>query len=279
MPTVRSVLRETSQRLMSVSETPQFEAELLLTHVAGWNKAQLLMRLEEHFDAGTLEPLVKRRLAHEPSPYILGSWEFYSLEFIVRPPLLVPRPETEHLVEIALPCIADRVGRVLDLCTGTGCVALALARNSQPAVVWATDINETAIQVAAENAVRHDVDLKLAQGDLYDALPADASPFDVIVSNPPYVEEGEWEGLSSDIRDYEDPDALLAGADGLTCIRRIVEDAPSWLASGGLLALEIGESQRRSVSNLLTARGFESVTVTRDLAGHDRIVHGRWKRV
>ncbi len=276
MPSVRAVLKIVTQRLAGITETPRFEAELLLAHVTGWSKVQLLTRMDESVDGEALEPLVLRRLACEPIAYILGTWEFFSLELAIEAPLLVPRPETEHLVEVALSHIPSAGGRVLDLCTGTGCVALALAHNAKAATIWATDVSDVAVRVASKNARQHKLPIQIAQGDLFGALPPGTGPFDVIVSNPPYVEEGEWDTLSADIREYEDPGALLSGEDGLNCIRSIVDEAPKWLLPEGLLALEIGEGQGAAVLALLDARGFVDTAIVKDLADHDRIAHGRW---
>lgn len=279
MSSARVVLESVTQRLAGVTETPRFEAELLLTHALGWTRTQLFTRMRDplpELDSDRLESLLRRRIAHEPMAYILGAWEFFSLEVAVEAPLLVPRPETEHLVEAALAHLPSAGGRVLDLCTGTGCVALAIAANAQPDQVWASDLNPVAVRVATENARRHDKNIRVVQGDLFNALPDDSGPFDVIVSNPPYVEKSAWDGLAPDIRNYEDPGALLSGEDGLDCIRRIVGEAPRWLVSGGLLALEMGEGQGTAVLALLDASGFDAIGLTNDLAGHNRIAHGIW---
>lgn len=275
MATVREVLAETARRLAAVTETPELEAALLAGHAWGWDRTRLIMNASNPADITTLEPLVRRRLAHEPVAYILGTWEFFSLELDVVPPLLVPRPETEHLVEVALDFLGDSPGRVLDLCTGTGCVILSIAKNARGGAWWATDLNPAAVKTARANAARHGVALSLVQGDLFTPVPRDAGPFDAIVSNPPYVADGEWEGLAPDIRRYEDPLALLSGGDGLDCIRRIVAGAPAWLVPGGLLALEMGESQGEAVRGLFESAGYEDIRITKDLAGHDRIASGR----
>lgn len=274
MSAVRATLNAVAERLAGVSETPDFEAELLLLHTTGWSRAQLLGRMDAEVDGERLEPLIARRLAHEPIAYILGAWEFYSLEVAVEAPLLVPRPETEHLVEIALSHMGSAPCRVLDVCTGTGCVALAIVHQAPTATVLATDIHPVAVRVAAANARRHERELPVFQGDLFAALPADTPSFHVIVSNPPYVETTTWDDLAPDIRNYEDPGALLSGTDGLDCIRRIITEAPDWLLPGGLLALEMGESQGAAVLALLEARGFVDCAMVKDLAGHDRIAHG-----
>ena len=275
MATVREVLAETARRLADVTESPELEAGLLASHAWGWNRTRLIMNAAQEADPALLEPLILRRLNHEPIAYILGTWEFFSLEFDVVPPLLVPRPETEHLVEIALEHLGDAPGRVLDLCTGTGCVILSIAKNARGGEWWASDINPLSVQIARSNAARHGVALNLVEGDLFTPVPTDAGPFDVIVSNPPYVENGAWEGLAPDIRNYEDPLALLSGNDGLDCIRRIVNEAPNWLVPGGLLALEMGETQGPALRALLEGAGYEDIKIAKDLAGHDRIASGR----
>lgn len=275
MATVREVLAETARRLADVTECPELEAGLLASHAWGWNRTRLILNAAEEADPTPLEPLILRRLGHEPIAYILGTWEFFSLEFEVVPPLLVPRPETEHLVEIALDHLGTAQGRVLDLCTGTGCVILSIAKNARGGEWWATDLNPLAVQTARTNAARHGVVLNLVEGDLFAPVPAHAGPFDVIVSNPPYVEDAAWEGLAPDIRNFEDPMALLSGDDGLDCIRRIVNEAPNWLVPGGLLALEMGETQGPALRALFEVGGYEDIKITEDLAGHDRIASGR----
>lgn len=275
MATVREVLAETARRLAAVTETPDLEAALLAGHAWGWDRTRLIMNATDVADTARLEPLVLRRLAHEPVAYILGNWEFFSLEFDVSPPLLVPRPETEHLVEVALDFLGESEGRVLDLCTGTGCIILSIAKNTRGGEWWATDLNPLAVNTARANAARHGIALNLVEGDLFAPLPADAGPFDMIVSNPPYVQDDEWEGLAPDIRNYEDPRALLSGSDGLDCIRRIVAQAQDWLVPGGLLALEMGEAQGPALRTLLQAAGYEDIRITKDLAGHNRIASGR----
>jgi len=275
MATVREVLAETARRLADVTESPELEAGLLAGHAWGWNRTRLIMNAAQEVDEAPLAPLILRRLNHEPIAYILGTWEFFSLEFDVVPPLLVPRPETEHLVELALDHLGDAEGRVLDLCTGTGCVILSIAKNARGGEWWATDLNPLAVETARANAASHGIVLNLVEGDLFAPVPKDAGPFDVIVSNPPYVENGAWEGLAPDIRNYEDPLALLSGVDGLDCIRRIVNEAQDWLVPGGLLALEMGEIQGPALRALLENAGYEDIKITKDLAGHDRIASGR----
>ncbi len=278
IPTVAQRLAEAAQCLRPVTDTPRLDAEILLAHAAGMPRSALLARLHEALPAPGFEKLLERRLQYEPIAYIVGTWEFFSLEFIVRPPILTPRPETEHLVEMALEYLRGRGAaagppRVLDLGTGAGCVAIATARNL-PCDMTATDINPDAVALARENAAKHGVFIQACTGDLFDALPPAAPPFDCIVSNPPYVEEDAWPGLSPVIRLHEDPVALLAGADGLAVIRRIIARAPAHLRPGGLLALEIGEKHFHRVARLMHDAGFRDIVCRPDLAGIPRIIGG-----
>ncbi len=272
-----ALLRAAAGRLDAVTETPRLDAELLLAHALGISRARLLSMLREPAEASGFEELLARRLDHEPLAYIFGEWEFFSLAFTTRAPMLVPRPETEHLVEVALEFLGGEAGgeaRLLDVCTGSGCVAVAIAKNALDRQVTATDIGADAVALAKENVARHGLEIDVRQGDLFAALPEDiAKPFDAIVANPPYVEDGEWDTLSPVIRKHEDPNALLAGADGLAFIRRIIAEAPSHLRPGGLLAMEVGETQAETVLALLAEAGFRDGGFRRDLAGIPRVVH------
>ena len=315
MPTLAQRLSDAARALASVSETPRLDAEILLAHALEIPRAHLLARLRETAEVPGFDAFVERRLAYEPMAYILGVWEFFSLEFAVRPPVLVPRPETEGLVETALEHIerfhaaatqglSSRVReqglslsccggptnpdpalpiRVLDLGTGSGCIAIAIARNVPHCEVTATDVSAAALELARENAARLGAAITFRQGDLFAALDRDcpresasrdcpcSAPFDVIVSNPPYVEEEDWPRLSPVIRVHEDPRALLAGPDGLAFLSRIIAEAPRYLRPGGLLALEMGEKHWPAVRALLLERGFSDITCRNDLAGIPRI--------
>jgi release factor glutamine methyltransferase len=272
-------LRRAAKALASVSDSPLLDAELLLAHALGESRAALLAARSQPCDESPFDELLQRRLNHEPVAYILGEWEFFGQPLKIRAPMLVPRPETEHLVEVALDHLKGReeaAVRVLDLCTGSGCVALALASQLPQAEITAVDILPAAVALAAENLARHGMRVQVLQGDLFAALPEGEASFDIIVSNPPYVPAGEWDSLARDIRDYEAPNALLSGADGLDCIRRIVAEAPRWLTPGGLLALEMAEHHGEALRDVLQSRGYSKVTITKDLAGHDRIASGVW---
>lgn len=272
--TIGERLRDATTALAEVTDTPRLDAEILLAHALGFSRAKLLAELREPYPECEFETLLDRRLNYEPIAYILGEWEFFSLTFACRAPILVPRPETEHLVETALE-YAKRspVKRILDLCTGTGCVAIALARTLPNARVWAVDLNPDAVQLAAENAARNGVTVEVIHGDCFQPLTTHEH-FDIIVANPPYVAEGEWAHLPEVIQRHEDPLALLSGVDGLDLVRRIARESPTRLRPGGLLAMEIGDEQGDEAASILRAHGFTHVQIAKDLAGHDRIVSG-----
>ncbi len=276
MPAVAEWIRGAERRLAGVTQTPRLDAELILSHEMGCSRTALLARLRELApESAELEELLARRARGEPLAYLFGTWEFFSLEFEVQPPALVPRPETEHLVEAVLSHIGDRPAQILDLCTGTGCVAVAIAMNAPNARVVAADIEPRYAALAARNAQRHGAGdrVECRTGDLFD-LVKHGETFDAICANPPYVEAGAWTSLSRTIRDFEDPRALLAGSDGLDTVRRIIRDAWKYLRPGGLLALEIGHGQADATSRLMRESGYASVEFTRDLAGIERIALG-----
>ena len=216
---------------------------------------------------------VERRRNGEPVAYIIGEREFYSLAIKVTPAVLIPRPETELLVEAALELIgADAPARVLDLATGSGCVAVAIGKHRARAQVTATDISRDALAVGRGNAEAHGVDIEFIECDWFAAL--SGRRFDLIVANPPYIAEGDPHLGSGDLR-FEPRQALIAGPDGLTCINSIVARANEHLDSGGWLLFEHGFDQAARCRNLLQRAGFEQVTSKRDLAGIERISGGQ----
>ena len=279
--TIRSVLVWTTGHFEKKGiDSPRLTAEVLLAHVLGCDRVRLFMDLDRPLAKEELQQfraLIERRLQGEPSQYLTGKREFYGRTFSVDPRVLIPRPETELLVEAALREVPkDAPARLLDVCTGSGCIAITLAAERPQAQVWATDLSPDALAIARGNAERLGVleRVTFLQGDLLAPLPSDASPFDVIVSNPPYIATGAIAGLSAEVR-KEPRLALDGGADGLDLVRGIVAKARAFLRPGGQLALEIGEEQGAAVKGLLEASGFEDVRVEKDLARLDRLVLGR----
>lgn len=273
----------TPAALLRGSRLPPLEARILLTHVLGWRPTQLITRSDDALDAahvGQFRALEARRVAGEPVAQLVGAREFFGLDFEVTRDVLIPRPETELLVETALAAM-DGVSRprVLDLGTGTGAIAVAIASTRPDAQVWALDRSTEALAVATRNAVRL-LDAKrpggavsLSQSDWYDSLDP-ALRFDVIVSNPPYIADGDPHLSKGDLR-FEPRGALTDEADGLSAIRKIVAGAPARLAANGVLWIEHGYDQAEAVRELLTAQGFAQVRSERDLAGIERISGGR----
>jgi release factor glutamine methyltransferase len=274
MATIAERLSQAATKLASVTETPRLDAEILMAHALGVSRAVLLSRLQDPFPTNnSFETLVEGRLCYEPLAYILGEWEFFSLNFFVEAPLLVPRPETEHVVESVLKYIGNRRATVLEIGTGTGCIAVNIAYAAKNASVIATDIDPHALSVAQRNAKRHRVSGRVTfrQGDLFAALEPGEGPFDVVCSNPPYIEETAWPHLDPVIRLHEDPRALLGGKDGLDVIRKLTAEASAWLAPGGLLAFEIGMGQYETVRALLQHHHYEHIRFVHDLAGIERV--------
>lgn len=261
-------------------ESPRLDAELIVGHALGITRMQIIMdatRPLDEAELAKLRALVKRRRNHEPIAYLRGEREFYGHSFRVDKRVLVPRPETELLVDVALARTShlSLSMRALDLCTGSGCVAIVLARKRPTSKVTAVDLSGDALAVARENAARLGAyNLAFRQGDLFEGVPEGAR-FDVVTANPPYIPAGDLPGLMPDVRDFEPKLALDGGPDGLDLVRRIVEGAPARLAPGGVLAMEIGMGQAEDVVALLERRGFVDVRADRDLAQIPRVVSGR----
>jgi release factor glutamine methyltransferase len=259
-------------------DNPRLDAELLLARALGCER----IRLYTHFDQPLSDDertryreLVKRRAAYEPVAYILGEREFFARTFLVSKAVLIPRPETEHLVEEALGW-AERTGRtaprVLDVGTGSGCLAVSLACEWPDAQVVAVDISEDALAVARANAEKHGVAgrVELRRGDLFATVGGER--FDVVVSNPPYVETAARARLMPDVRDWEPAVALFAGSDGLEVVRRLCAEVVGHLEPGGLFACEFGHTHREAVSAMLD--GVPELSQRRDIVDLQRHVRG-----
>lgn len=278
--TVKRILDWTTEHLKKHgSESARLDAEILLAHARGCKRIELYTRYDEPLSEkqrAMMRDLVRRRANAEPVAYLVGYKEFFSLPFKVTPDVLIPRPETETLVleaaEIAKSSPAERLS-LLDLCTGSGCIAVAAAKATPKFDVTATDLSEAALAIARHNADANGVGVRVSflQGDLFAALPAEAT-FDLIVSNPPYVADAEYESLSPDIRLHEPSSALLAGPDGMQILHRISIDAPSRLTAGGHLLVELDPAQANPFADLLRA-SFRDVRIVKDLSGRARVVH------
>ena len=283
LPTVQDVLRRGAEFLCGVGvESARFDAELLLCHVLGWSREKLWLNQKESLEATQrelFEQVLRRRARKEPVAYITGIREFWSLDFLVSPVVLVPRPETELLVEIALRLVesvdvADSKLRILDLGTGSGAIAVSLARESENVEVWATDISPGALEVAEANAVRHGMieRIRFCEGDLFEPVTEFEDAFDMVVSNPPYVKREEMKDLPPDVRDWEPRLALDGGPDGLDFYRRMVEEGHAFLREGGSMLLEIAADMGNEVSELFGKVGrYSQVDIYQDYAGRNRV--------
>jgi release factor glutamine methyltransferase len=249
-------------------EEPRLDAELLLAAAMGWERARIVAEPEAGIPPSAARgfgEMVRRRLRREPVAYILGRRGFRHLELAVDPRVLIPRPETELLVELALEL---QPRRLLDVGTGSGAIALAVAAELPECEVWATDTSAAALEVARANAER----LGLARVEFLGGTPPpEVGELDLIVANLPYVSESEWGGLEPEVREWEPREALLAGADGLDALRGAIAE----LAAAPAVGLEVGAGQAAAVGGLLAGVGFASIEIRRDLAGIERVVVGR----
>lgn len=281
----RSLLAEAELVLAEVSENPAVDARRIVERASGNEGAQFLLGLEEpvtergmHF----FDLMVERRRTGEPLQYVLGCWGFRELDLLVDRRVLIPRPETETVVEFALAELdalrssaADRRLLVVDLGTGSGAIGLSVAAERERVEVWLTDASDDALAVARANLAglgRAGTRVTIAAaGEWFAALPTELmGTIDLIISNPPYVADGD--DLPAVVRDWEPASALFAGSDGLDDLRRIVAEAPRWLAPGGVLVVELAPTQALQFAELGRRAGFASLDIVADLAGRDRAV-------
>ena len=265
-------------------DSPRLTAEMLLSFVLDMKRIELYMHFDKAVEKQPLDKLrslVKRCVANEPVQYLVGSCEFYSMSFFVSPDCLIPRPETELLVERAVEFLRTRTALgsqyVCDLCTGSGCIASAIAKNYPNCKVIATDICDKALAVAAKNVAKYNLAerIVLLRGDLFEPLISqlDVKQFDLLVCNPPYVSRGEYENLDAKVRNYEPALALDGGADGLDIYRKIISQVAEHLKPTGALMLEIGYLQGDAVKKLIEdTNAFGSIKVEKDFNNNDRIV-------
>ena len=271
-------MKHTIDHLLRHSGLPRLEARMLLQAVSGYDHAALLMHGNECLSenqAAQWQQLLARRLAGEPMAYILGKREFYGRLFATTPATLIPRPETEHLVEAVLARIPPG-GKVWDLGTGSGAVAVTLACERPDAAVFASDISKDALAVAGRNAATLGANVRFACGSWYQAFaPEQTGLLDIIVSNPPYIEADDPHLAQGDLR-FEPAGALTDFADGLSAIRVLAAGARERLQANGWLLMEHGWNQGEAVRKILLDNGFAEVATEQDLAGLDRLSMGRW---
>ncbi len=262
-------------------ENPRLQAELLIAASMHMRREELFIHFHDQVkqeERERLERLIRRRAHGEPLQYILGHQEFWSIDLKVTPRVLIPRPETEHLVEEALSILTkisfQQTPSVLELGTGSGAIAIALATELPSLFLIATDLSGDALRVARENAQAAGVSdrVRFVQGDWMEPfLPAEV--FDLILSNPPYLSEADIQGLSKEVREYEPILALKGGEDGLEYYRRLIPQVPSYLKWGGWFLVEVGGTQASHVSQMIEASGqFQKVECAKDLSGIDRVV-------
>ncbi len=261
-------------------ESARLRSEMLLSHILGVQRIMLYINSPVAADKlAFFKELVREAANHKPVEYIIGHTTFYSMTINVNADTLIPRPETEDVVQHAIDALRGRSAdcrRVLDLCTGSGCIAAAIAKNVPDCSVVATDISVGAMAVAAGNFKLCKVDERviLLEGNMFEPLAGlEDGIFDLIVSNPPYIAAAEYEQLDKNVRDYEPATALLAGVDGLDFYRRIAAAGAEHLKADGVLVLEIGYQQGDAVTGLLNGVGkFADVKVHKDLTGNDRVI-------
>lgn len=259
---------------------PRASAEVLLAHVLSEDRLYLYLNYDRPMDArelSTFRAFIKRRLAGEPSQYITGSQEFWSLPLRVNPTVLIPRPETEVLVQAALDFVGSTHANItiMDLGTGSGAIAIALARELPTARIVATDVSMNALHLARENARLNQVDGKISfvRADLLAAISVGSQKFNLVVTNPPYVSHAEYSELPREIRDYEPRHALDGGDDGLTTIKHIIWEAHKVLPRAGGLLMEMGAGQAESVSKLVQdSQHYQNHHIIQDYSGIDRVL-------
>ncbi len=277
MKTVRELLQLTIEFLLKKNiATPRLDAELLLSHALSMNRVSLYCSFDRpvsETETSVFRDMIRRRLAYEPVAYILGKKEFYGIEFRVNPSVLIPRPDTETLVEAALNWLkANKGAKVFDIGTGSGAIAITLAIKNPFCSITAGDIAPGAIETAQENAKTHGVDHRVdfVTGELF---AGQDGPYDLIVSNPPYISPDAKDTLAPDILDHEPGIALFAGNEGLGVIENIIEKASIRLNRGGALMMEIGHDQKEKIYNLVKDLGvFRKTHFENDLAGISRII-------
>ena len=280
MLTVLEVLQKSAEFLGSKGvEHPRLNAELIIGHSLGMKRMQLYLQFERPLQDPELDrirPLIRRRAQREPIQYVLGETEWGGLRLKTDRRALIPRPETEYLVELIVQAMPSPPGRILDLGTGTGALGLALAKHYDVSAVTAVDRSTAALELARENAAAAGVEARVhfLESDWFDKVPADVG-FNLIVANPPYLTELEVNEAAPEVRDFEPRQALIAESEGTADLQKIIAASPRYLSKGGLLALETGIAQHKVLLEWCADAGYQSLESKTDLTGRDRFILAR----
>lgn len=284
--TINESLRYITTHLTSHYPTPTAALQaawLILEHVTKRSRTQLLTQandLTSEHELAITNILHTITVEHTPLDYILGTVHFLELTLTVTPPILIPRPETEWWCSELIKKLSEatlRPHHILDIGTGSGCLALSLGKAFKQSKILAVDINKNALELARFNREKNQAfNVKFGQSNVFEAV-QNHPPFNLIVSNPPYIAETDWEKLEPSVKRWEDKGALVARNNGYELIEKIITQAPNYLAPNGQLWIEIGADQGQQVVHLFTQRGFKEVTLWQDLYGRDRVVFGQWK--
>ena len=278
MIALHALRKKTAETLSAVcGDSAAYDADLLIEKAYGITRSELITKSADSFDESLVLPLVERRLGGEPTQYILGEWEIYGLPFFVGKGVLIPRQDTEILVERSLKLIKDKVNpRVLELCSGSGCIAVALAKHRPDADVTAVELYGEAMRYLERNVERNSVQVEIRRFDVLD-VPTDFGEYDLIVSNPPYITCEAMKCLQNEVK-CEPHTALCGGEDGLEFYRAIAEKWLPLLKSDGAVAVEIGYDQAESVRGIFSSH-LITATCEQDLAGLDRVIYGTINRL
>lgn len=287
MTTIAEAINRAARQISEAGiPTARLDAELLLRHILGKDRAWIITHGNDSLDEGQnafFEETVRRRATREPLQYIIGKQEFWGLDFIVTPNVLIPRPETELVVEAAIKAAEGYASPIIiDLCTGSGCIAVSLAKELPKGRIFAMDQSEKALEVARRNAQNHDVSdrIRFLEGDLFGPLTEldVRSKVDIITANPPYVKSGDLDGLQSEVRDYEPEMALVAGPEGTEIAERLIRTATEYLRENGVLIMEMGLGQAESLMRMVGETGaYKAPEVLKDLAGIERVIVAKKK--
>ena len=278
--TINEILIQYSKELENISDTPRLDVEMLLKKALGdvdsmYIRMYLDKQLTEEQEKYFLE-MIKERLNERPIAYIIGNREFMGLDFFVQEGVLIPRPDTETLVEEIINICNNRTGlNILDIGTGSGAITISLAKYLDKSHVISADISDIALEIASKNAISNNVDERIdfIKSDVFSNVPKEEK-FDLIVSNPPYIRKADIDGLDRQVKDFEPYNALEGGEDGLDFYRKITKESKAFLKNKGILAYEVGHDQAQDVSQIMQENGFEGIYTKCDLQGFERVVIG-----